>query len=178
MPIREDLQAGAVNGAPPFFVRNGLGGNEWLPVQNPQLGQVLPYEILPFSEMPHIINPAAGWFVNANNDPLGTTFDNNPFNQTRPGGGIYSLNPGYDLGLRAARITEMIRDALSAGGTISMETMQRIQADTKLKDAEFFVPYIVHAFQDRKSTRLNSSNTVISYAVFCLKKKKKNNNKI
>src|SRR5438132_695952 len=30
---------------------------------------------------------------------------------------------------------------------------------------------------DRKSTRLNSSHTVISYAVFCLKKKKKNDNK-
>src|SRR5436190_7652675 len=28
---------------------------------------------------------------------------------------------------------------------------------------------------DRKSTRLNSSHTVISYAVFCLKKKKKVN---
>src|SRR5947207_11237373 len=28
---------------------------------------------------------------------------------------------------------------------------------------------------DRKSTRLNSSHTVISYAVFCLKKKKKEN---
>src|SRR5256885_6907461 len=30
------------------------------------------------------------------------------------------------------------------------------------------------AAQDRKSTRLNSSHLVISYAVFCLKKKKKN----
>src|SRR5438034_3439125 len=29
---------------------------------------------------------------------------------------------------------------------------------------------------DRKSTRLNSSHTVISYAVFCLKKKKKKKN--
>src|SRR5256885_6198716 len=29
------------------------------------------------------------------------------------------------------------------------------------------------AFGDRKSTRLNSSHLVISYAVFCLKKKKK-----
>src|SRR5438034_4566108 len=28
--------------------------------------------------------------------------------------------------------------------------------------------------EDRKSTRLNSSHTVISYAVFCLKKKTKN----
>src|SRR5205807_6913004 len=30
----------------------------------------------------------------------------------------------------------------------------------------------VDAMQDRKSTRLNSSHLVISYAVFCLKKKK------
>src|SRR5438034_3206202 len=29
--------------------------------------------------------------------------------------------------------------------------------------------------RDRKSTRLNSSHTVISYAVFCLKKKNKSN---
>src|SRR5688572_32441053 len=31
----------------------------------------------------------------------------------------------------------------------------------------------VHATLDRKSTRLNSSHSQISYAVFCLKKKKK-----
>src|SRR3712207_7985432 len=32
--------------------------------------------------------------------------------------------------------------------------------------------------QDRKSTRLNSSHANISYAVFCLKKKKKSTNNI
>src|SRR5438034_6510068 len=32
--------------------------------------------------------------------------------------------------------------------------------------------------QDRKSTRLNSSHTVISYAVFCLKKKTKTKDKL
>src|SRR5260221_8624815 len=32
---------------------------------------------------------------------------------------------------------------------------------------------IIYTSQDRKSTRLNSSHTVISYAVFCLKKKKR-----
>src|SRR5688572_31964258 len=31
--------------------------------------------------------------------------------------------------------------------------------------------------RDRKSTRLNSSHSQISYAVFCLKKKKKNKHK-
>src|SRR5438034_4758064 len=35
-------------------------------------------------------------------------------------------------------------------------------------NAHIFLPI------DRKSTRLNSSHTVISYAVFCLKKKKNN----
>src|SRR2546427_9321456 len=35
-------------------------------------------------------------------------------------------------------------------------------------------PEDVGAQQDRKSTRLNSSHSQISYAVFCLKKKKKN----
>src|SRR5437588_7814650 len=34
-----------------------------------------------------------------------------------------------------------------------------------------------HDRGDRKSTRLNSSHTVISYAVFCLKKKKKHTDK-
>src|SRR5690606_41679125 len=33
-------------------------------------------------------------------------------------------------------------------------------------------PHLVTAYQDRKSTRLNSSHVKISYAVFCLKKKK------
>src|SRR5688572_31331450 len=32
-------------------------------------------------------------------------------------------------------------------------------------------------YEDRKSTRLNSSHSQISYAVFCLKKKKNNENK-
>src|SRR2546426_6870193 len=52
----------------------------------------------------------------------------------------------------------------------------------------FEIPHVFHAASptgarphrestrelDRKSTRLNSSHLVISYAVFCLKKKKKN----
>src|SRR2546430_9078048 len=34
-------------------------------------------------------------------------------------------------------------------------------------------PSHLDTFEDRKSTRLNSSHSQISYAVFCLKKKKK-----
>src|SRR5690349_22503341 len=39
-------------------------------------------------------------------------------------------------------------------------------------------PTVLPACEDRKSTRLNSSHVEISYAVFCLKKKKKNTTRI
>src|SRR5256885_17037088 len=39
---------------------------------------------------------------------------------------------------------------------------------------DFFAALAFGKSRDRKSTRLNSSHLVISYAVFCLKKKKKN----
>src|SRR2546422_11054007 len=39
-------------------------------------------------------------------------------------------------------------------------------------DAKFGDPEVPHIELDRKSTRLNSSHGYISYAVFCLKKKK------
>lgn len=144
VPLREDLQAGFVAGLPPWFIRNGGGGNEWLPLQQPQPGQAIPYEILPADEMPHLVNPRAGWFVNANNDPAGTVLDNNPLNQIRPGGGLYYLNAGYDFGLRAGRITELLRDKI-AGGRVSFRDMQAIQADVVLPDAPYFVPLIRQA---------------------------------
>src|SRR5258708_15778837 len=45
------------------------------------------------------------------------------------------------------------------------------QYGKRLSDAQKAVCRIVQ--RDRKSTRLNSSHQIISYAVFCLKKKKK-----
>jgi penicillin G amidase len=144
LPLREDLQAGTVNGLPPYFIRNGTGGNEWLPVRNPQPGQAIPYEILPYEEMPQVVNPPAGFFVNANNDPAGVTLDNDPMNQTRPGGGIWYLNNGY-AGIRAGRITALLRAELAGDGSVSFADMQRIQADTALVDAQYFVPHLVKA---------------------------------
>src|SRR5438034_6154177 len=44
----------------------------------------------------------------------------------------------------------------------------------EMPDVEPQIPLAI----DRKSTRLNSSHTVISYAVFCLKKKKNKDNMI
>jgi penicillin G amidase len=151
MPVREDLQAGTVNGLPPWFIRNGQGGNEWLPVQHPQPYQAIPYEIYPAAEMPHIVNPPAGWFVSANNDPAGVTLGNDPLSRVRPGGGIYYLNYGYDQ-FRAGRIEQMLRQRLSGGRKVSMADMEAMQADTTLLDAEYFVPHITQAFADAKTS--------------------------
>ena len=150
MPIREDLQAGTINGLPPYLIRNGSGGNEWLPVSNPQPQQAVPYEILPFDEMPKLINPPNGYFINANNDPTGNTRDNNAFNELRPGGGIFYLNPGYAIGTRAGRITQGFEERL-ASGPLSREDMEEIQADVILLDAQVFAPLILAAFGNAQS---------------------------
>jgi penicillin amidase len=160
MPIREDLQANKVNGLPPYFLRNGKGGNEWLPVAHPQPQQALPFEILPYSEMPQVVNPSNGWFVNANNDPIGQTLDNDPLNAQRPGGGIYYLNPGYD-GIRAGRITQLVRQKLANGGKLSVADMKSIQADTVLLDAEVFVPFIVQAMTNAKAAGADPTLVVL-----------------
>ncbi|ACL67355.1 peptidase S45 penicillin amidase [Anaeromyxobacter dehalogenans 2CP-1] len=146
VPVREDLQQGTVDGLPPFFIRDGTGGNEWLPVQHPQPLQVLPYEVVPLEELPHVVNPPAGFAVNANNDPAGLTLENAPLTKLRPGGGIYYLAPGFDAGFRAGRITRRVKDVLAAG-KMTFEQMQSIQADVTLLDAEVLVPYLTAALE-------------------------------
>src|SRR5256885_12701480 len=65
--------------------------------------------------------------------------------------------------------TTLFRSSMAVGEYVSMaaqvELLQRLLSDYRdhLKRAPE---------RDRKSTRLNSSHLVISYAVFCLKKKK------
>ena len=151
MPLREDLQSGTVTGAPPFLLRDGTRpGNEWLRAPTRTATQASPYQLLPQSEMPQLVNPPSGWFVNANNDPAGTTLDNNPLNQLRPGGGIFYLNAAYS-GFRAGRITQLIREQLARGEKFSMDDMQRIQADVVMLDAQYFVPWILRASQNSEA---------------------------
>jgi penicillin amidase len=148
-PLREDLQAGAVAGLPPFFVRDGTGGlpNGWIPDAHPAPDQAVPYEVLPFAEMPQVVNPARGFVANANNDPVGTTLDNDPLNQLRPGGGIYYLGAHYDSN-RVARITRLLQDALAGGRRVSRADMGRIQDDVTLVDAQVFEPFVQRAYRD------------------------------
>lgn len=163
LPLREDLNAGVINGLPPSFIRSGSGGNEWLALKTPQKNQALPYEILPTDEMPHIVNPDAGWFVNANNDPTGSTLDNNPYNQLRENGGVYYLSPGYARGFRAGRITQLIKEKLNTGDKkISFQEMEEIQNDVVLLDAQFFVPFISQALENANQFNVSPELNVLA----------------
>ncbi|MDY7092686.1 MAG: penicillin acylase family protein [Acidobacteriota bacterium] len=150
MPLREDLQElnAPDGGIPPFLIRDGSHqfNHEWLRAGDSDPRRALPYQILPFDEMPQSVNPAIGFLISGNNDPVGTTFDNNPLNQLRPGGGLYYLNAGY-ASLRAGRIQQMVDEAL-ATGPVSLEDLQRMQADNQLLDAQLLTPFILDAFDN------------------------------
>src|SRR2546421_2044961 len=64
-------------------------------------------------------------------------------------------------------------DVLNAINTLMLEELTEAVEAAAHNDAIRCV-VLAGAGQDRKSTRLNSSHDQISYAVFCLKKKKKN----
>src|SRR3989454_2906732 len=70
------------------------------------------------------------------------------------------------IGLRRAMELYFTNRVLTAREALEWGLVTRVVPDADFKGA-------VDARQDRKSTRLNSSHLVISYAVFCLKKKKK-----
>src|SRR5690606_39995708 len=54
----------------------------------------------------------------------------------------------------------------------SRERLEAAGLDVAAVEAGHAAPVLREQQQDRKSTRLNSSHVKISYAVFCLKKKK------
>src|SRR5258708_11339465 len=65
-------------------------------------------------------------------------------------------------------VSKIVRDLESLGeNEVTSETI----GETVMENLR----ELADGLRDRKSTRLNSSHQIISYAVFCLKKKKHNN---
>ncbi|HEX5718307.1 MAG TPA: penicillin acylase family protein [Thermoanaerobaculia bacterium] len=165
LPLREDLETleHADGGIPPFFIRDGTHTlrHEWLPLSSPPgplLRQATPFAVLPQSEMPHAINPKRGWVANANNDPIGTSNDNDPLNQVRRGGrGLLYLGPYYDRGYRIGQIDRLLKAELARNGKFSVRDFERIQANNQLLDAQVFVPYIRQAFRRAEAAGATSA---------------------
>ncbi|MCB1034982.1 MAG: penicillin acylase family protein, partial [Acidobacteria bacterium] len=148
IPLREDLQElGHADGLPPYFVRDGSGAHrhEWLVSRRPPPFQASGFEVLSAAELPHAVRPASGVLINANNDPVGVTLDNDPLSWTRPGGGVFYLDSSYPS-LRAGRLRRLFDHALAGGGRLSLEEMQQMQANHQMLDAELLMPSILAAF--------------------------------
>src|SRR5690625_6876542 len=61
----------------------------------------------------------------------------------------------------------------TSGAPMLVDGLAKIADGPGGAGADAFISYLMSTeVQDRKSTRLNSSHVAISYAVFCLKKKK------
>src|SRR2546430_14347295 len=70
--------------------------------------------------------------------------------------------------------TLSLHDALPISTIVPWPVFRSKRHRVMQRVALYTVVMAVDAGVDRKSTRLNSSHSQISYAVFCLKKKKKN----
>src|SRR3712207_7271213 len=102
------------------------------------------------------------FFLMIRRPPRSTLFPYTTLFRSRPEVRVGRLEQGLDLHADEARallLHAVLLDALEPDGVVHQEISLRGVRE-------------VAASQDRKSTRLNSSHANISYAVFCLKKKK------
>ena len=108
----------------------------WVPIRSqgdgalPVPGWTGEYEwegFIPFEELPYTYNPESGYVVTANNRVVGQDYP-------------YLIADVFAYGYRAGRIVELIENA---SGPITLETMQRIQADNKNLNAETLVPLLL-----------------------------------
>src|SRR5258708_30402355 len=86
----------------------------------------------------------------------------------------------YTTLFRSEDARKALPNAIVAMGTSNESTLMVVgqeqtkdSLDVSANGVETSRESLVCSWPDRKSTRLNSSHQIISYAVFCLKKKKK-----
>lgn len=110
-------------GDAPIFVLPGDGAAEWT-------------GFLDEADIPHALNPEKGYVITSNNDQIGETFDNNPFDGPHYYGGFYAA------GFRGERIEELITGAQSG---LSLDEQLVIQDDDLDPVGRRIVPFMVEA---------------------------------
>lgn len=118
----------------PWEVLPGDGTAEWYGYFNPAL-------------LPQERNPAKGYLITANNDPIGVTADNNPMNETLVEGHPFYLGWTYDPGTRVGRINRLFESKVQGGGKFDRDAMSAVQADAYSEYGKFFNPTMIEALE-------------------------------
>ena len=91
---------------------------------------------VPFEKLPSALDPASGYFVNANNAVTDPSYP-------------YLLTKDWGDGNRSQRITDLIKQ----GGKLDAAAMQRIQLDTRNGNAANLTPYLLKASVEGDTTK-------------------------
>ncbi len=120
------------DGTSPVFVLPGDGSADWDGWMDPRY-------------IPHAINPAQGYLVSANSDPVGETFDGDALNGPLVDGKHLYISATYDVGFRTGRITRLIQQKTANGAKISFADQEKIQADAHSNSGERMRPFLAAA---------------------------------
>lgn len=135
LPLREQVDPAN----PPVTLLPGTGGYEWREADGTGLA---PFQHLSREQLPHRLDPPEGFLVTANNDPVGQTADNAPFDAP-----VY-LSGVFDIGTRAYRPRQRIEEIL-AERPLSLDDLRGIQLDTRSRLAERLLPFLLQAAERR-----------------------------
>lgn len=130
LPIREAVEADT----PPVTLLPGEGGYEW--VADP--GHPGGFATVPRELIPHVLDPTDGILVSANNDPVGQTDDNSPFDAPVYVSGV------FDIGTRAWQPRRMLED-FAAQGPVTLDQLVQVQLDTTTRLGQTLVPFVLEA---------------------------------
>ena len=141
--LPRDEQGDFADGADPTLLLDGTryGGFE-IPIDAegfPLEGDPDPYRcVVPFEEQPQSVDPASGFVQTANNDPVGTSFDNNLFNDP------WYIGGPWEGGFRASRISSELSRMVD-GGSADPAGMAALQADVRSVHGCLFAPHLIEA---------------------------------
>ncbi|HET6614213.1 MAG TPA: penicillin acylase family protein [Kofleriaceae bacterium] len=119
-------------GLAPFFVLPGDGSAEWEGYIDP-------------SYLPQAKNPDQGFIATANSDPVGATFDFDPFNDGTIEGRPLYMSAFYAPGLRTERIAQLIEDKAADDEGVTADDMSAIQLDSRSTLGSHLLPAVVSA---------------------------------
>ena len=130
IPLREHIENGDFS-KPPYYPMPGTGGHEWK-------------GFLERSKIPQVVNPKSGYLVTANADPIGVSYDNNPFNDGPYIGYVWAQ--GFRMERAEERVAKLVKQ-----GKVTAQQMKDVQADHKSPMGARVVPHLLAAIKAAES---------------------------